>query len=229
MLVGHHRDSLGRVDIIRPGVSAVGPQPDARTLAVGLGVERSCGHCNASSVVTLRTASLRRARTRRGIGPEADRQRSSLCAVEPSTVRHNQPMAIDPDSRDPDPQRGLLGALDLTSPTPPYDQIRSRVIDLVKDRRLSPGDRLPTVRRLATDLGVAANTVARAYRELEQAGIVETRGRAGTFVAGDGVEREAKAAAAAYVAQVRALGLSADEGLALVESLLGRAAPPGLG
>lgn len=106
--------------------------------------------------------------------------------------------------------------LDPTSPDPPYEQVRSRIVERVSSGELRPGDRLPTVRRLAEDLGVAANTVARAYRELEQAGVIETRGRSGSFVTGDQVERSAKEAAAAYLARTRALGLSADEALALV-------------
>lgn len=118
------------------------------------------------------------------------------------------------------PDDGLPVRVDPAASAPPYEQIRTQVIDLITSDRLTPGNRLPTVRRLAADLGLAANTVARAYRELEQAGVIETRGRAGTFVAGDGVEREAKAAAAAYVAQVRDLGLSPHEALALVELLL---------
>ena len=69
--------------------------------------------------------------------------------------------------------------LDSTSSTPPYEQIRTQVADQVDSGALQPGDRLPTVRRLAEDLGVATNTVARAYRELEQSGVIETRGRAG--------------------------------------------------
>ena len=110
--------------------------------------------------------------------------------------------------------------VDHTSSTPPYEQIRSQLADQVKTRKLQPGDRLPTVRKLAEDLGVAANTVARAYRELEQRGVIETRGRAGTFVMGDEVERKAKEAAAAYVAQMQALGISAKESLALVRRVL---------
>jgi DNA-binding transcriptional regulator YhcF (GntR family) len=110
--------------------------------------------------------------------------------------------------------------VDHTSTTPPYDQIRSQIADQVKNKSLTPGDRLPTVRKLAEDLGVAVNTAARAYRELEQAGVIETRGRAGTFVTGDQVEREAKAAAAAYVEKTRALGISATEALALVRRVL---------
>jgi DNA-binding transcriptional regulator YhcF (GntR family) len=109
--------------------------------------------------------------------------------------------------------------LDSTSGTPPYEQIRSQVADQVAGGALQPGHRLPTVRRLAEDLGLAANTVARAYRELEQSGVIETRGRAGSFVTGDQVTRKAKAAAVAYLSETSALGLSAPEALALVRDL----------
>ena len=54
---------------------------------------------------------------------------------------------------------------------------------------LAPGTRLPTVRQLAADLGLAANTVARAYRELEADGVIATYGRKGTFVRSDGRRR----------------------------------------
>lgn len=106
--------------------------------------------------------------------------------------------------------------LDPSAATVPYEQIRSQVADQVADGRLQPGDRLPTVRRLAEDLGLAANTVARAYRELEQAGVIETRGRAGSFVTGDRVASRAKAAAVAYLAETTALGLAPDEALDLL-------------
>ena len=109
--------------------------------------------------------------------------------------------------------------LDSTSSTPPYEQIRSQLAARVDSGALQPGDRLPTVRRLADDLGVATNTVARAYRELEQSGVIETRGRGGSFVTGDQVARRAKEAAVAYLAETRALGLSAAEATALVRNL----------
>ena len=66
---------------------------------------------------------------------------------------------------------------------PLFDQLRTQIIEGVRDGRLPPGTRLPTVRELAGQLSMAVNTVARAYRELESAGILETRGRFGTFVA----------------------------------------------
>jgi DNA-binding transcriptional regulator YhcF (GntR family) len=109
--------------------------------------------------------------------------------------------------------------VDPGSRTPPFEQIRSQVAEDVASGALQPGDRLPTVRRLAEELAVATNTVARAYRELEQSGVIETRGRAGSFVTGDQVMRRAKAAAVAYLAETRALGLSAAEATALVRDL----------
>ncbi len=75
-------------------------------------------------------------------------------------------------------------SVDLGSATPPYEQIRAQVASLIALGALAPGTRLPTVRSLAADLGIAAGTVARAYRELEQAGLIETRRRNGTVVAG---------------------------------------------
>jgi GntR family transcriptional regulator len=75
-------------------------------------------------------------------------------------------------------------SVDLRSATPPYEQIRSRISSLVALGALPSGTRLPTVRSLAADLGIAAGTVARAYKELEAAGLVEARRRGGTVVTG---------------------------------------------
>lgn len=100
-------------------------------------------------------------------------------------------------------------AVDPASAEPPFEQVRSQVERLIRSGRLVPGDRLPTVRGLATDLGLAANTVARAYKELEAAGLVETRSRAGTVVAsGEHAAEAALAALAArYVAAARDAGV----------------------
>lgn len=74
--------------------------------------------------------------------------------------------------------------VDLASPTPVYEQIRSQVAGLVAVGALAPGDRLPASRDLARDLGIAVGTVQRAYRELEATGVVTSRRRTGTVVAG---------------------------------------------
>jgi GntR family transcriptional regulator len=76
--------------------------------------------------------------------------------------------------------------VDTSAATPPYEQIRAQIAGLVASGELKPGDRLPTVRALAADLGIAANTVARSYKELEAVGVLTTRRRAGTTVS-DGV------------------------------------------
>lgn len=73
--------------------------------------------------------------------------------------------------------------VDLTSPVPVYEQIRSQVSALVAVGGLHPGDRLPASRDLARDLGIAVGTVQRAYRELEAGGVVTSRRRVGTVIA----------------------------------------------
>lgn len=112
--------------------------------------------------------------------------------------------------------------IDSTSPVPPYEQVRVQLARQIGDRTLVAGTRLPTVRQLAADLGLAVNTVARSYRELEDSGLVETRGRAGTFVSaiGDQVRVRAQEAAARYAATVVGLGLDPDEAVQLVRAAL---------
>jgi DNA-binding transcriptional regulator YhcF (GntR family) len=113
-------------------------------------------------------------------------------------------------------------ALDAASTFPPYEQIRVQIIDAVASGGVAAGAKLPTVRKLAIDLGVAPNTVARSYRELERDGVIETRGRAGSFIApsGDETMRQAQDAAAAFVTRIRQLRLDADVALDLVRAAL---------
>ena len=109
--------------------------------------------------------------------------------------------------------RDLL-RVDASAGAPLFDQLRTQVIEGVRTGALPPGTRLPTVRELAGQLGVATNTVARAYRELESATIVETRGRFGTFISRvDPTDAAMAAAAKAYVDVARALGLSRSDAL----------------
>ncbi|MFF0148997.1 GntR family transcriptional regulator [Amycolatopsis sulphurea] len=111
---------------------------------------------------------------------------------------------------------------DSASPVPPFEQVRSALATQINDGTLTVGTKLPTVRALAAELGIAPNTVARAYRELEEAGLLETRGRAGTFVGSTGDETLARARTAAqeYAATTRSLGLSAKQALAIAEAAL---------
>jgi DNA-binding transcriptional regulator YhcF (GntR family) len=103
-------------------------------------------------------------------------------------------------------------------PTPPYEQLRRQLADLIEAGQLVEDERLPPLRQLAGDLGLAVGTVARTYRELEAAGLVRSRRGGGTRVAltvpkPSARERQARLAglAAAYVMKARALGASDAE------------------
>lgn len=76
----------------------------------------------------------------------------------------------------------MLIRLDPDSSVPVYEQIVAAVVAAITDGALVAGSKLPTVRQLAGDLGVATNTVAKAYRQLEAEGHVVTLGRNGTVV-----------------------------------------------
>lgn len=116
----------------------------------------------------------------------------------------------------------MMLAVDPASAVPPFEQVRVQLLALVSSGELAPGTRLPTVRRLADDLGIAPNTVARTYRELEADGIIETRGRHGSFVAahGDAAERKAQEAASAFADRIRQLGIDAEDAVTLVTAAL---------
>ncbi|MDQ2850974.1 GntR family transcriptional regulator [Dermatophilaceae bacterium Sec6.4] len=104
----------------------------------------------------------------------------------------------------------------------PYEQICRQIVAGTTAGELPPGTRLPTVRALATGLGVAPGTVAKAYTRLEQAGVVQGRGRAGTFISAGSQESGALAVQAArtFAEQTRDLGLGADELLAIARAAL---------
>ena len=118
--------------------------------------------------------------------------------------------------------------LDPNSPIPPFEQLRGQLSLQVASGRLLPGQRLPTIRELATDLGLAKGTVARAYRELELSGIVVGRGRAGTFVSAEPpvaysvVERRQRLAEAAerYAAEVQQINVDLVSALDAAETAL---------
>ncbi|CAM2948536.1 GntR family transcriptional regulator [Skermania piniformis] len=113
-------------------------------------------------------------------------------------------------------------SIDPRSTVPPYEQLRLAVISQVRTGQLIAGTKLPTVRALAVQLDLAPNTVARAYRELEQDGVLETRGRHGSFIAtsGDPTRDAAGRAATDYLATIRRLGLPDSDVLGFVEAAL---------
>jgi DNA-binding transcriptional regulator YhcF (GntR family) len=113
-------------------------------------------------------------------------------------------------------------SLDDASPIAKNEQLTTQIQDAVKAGTLAAGTKLPTVRALATELSVAPYTVARAYRQLEDLGVLETHGRNGTIVStfGDETQQQAQLAAKVFADRIRALGVSADEGLTLAKSAL---------
>ena len=88
--------------------------------------------------------------------------------------------------------------VDTESTVAPYQQVREQILTAVAEGKLAPGTKLPSVRALAGTLGLAVNTVAKVYKELELQGAVVTRGRHGTVIqaAEDRAEQEVSDAAA---------------------------------
>jgi len=77
----------------------------------------------------------------------------------------------------------VIVRIDPAAAAPPGEQLVAQVAASISSGELTAGDRLPTIRSLAADLGLAPGTVARAYAELERSGWVHTQGRRGTQVA----------------------------------------------
>jgi DNA-binding transcriptional regulator YhcF (GntR family) len=130
-----------------------------------------------------------------------------------------------------EPRRGRFGLrieVDRSSATPPYEQIVAQVHRAVERGTLAPGSRLPTVRALAERTGLVPNTVAKAYRELEASGVLEGRGRAGTFVlalrppSGDAPGDELDHAARAFLERARSLGADPAAAVEAVRRAAGR-------
>lgn len=110
-----------------------------------------------------------------------------------------------------------------TDPTPAYEQLRRQLVQLIGSGVLRGGDRLPPLRQLAADLGLAVGTVARTYRELEEAGLVASRRGGGTRVrtttsprSDSELRTELRANAEAYVQQARLLGANRDDAVQAV-------------
>jgi GntR family transcriptional regulator len=121
-------------------------------------------------------------------------------------------------------------SVDLNSAVPPFEQIRAQIAQQAAAGMLSPGSRLPSIRQLSGDLGLAPGTVARAYRELEVTGIISARGRHGSFIAtgarsAPAAERERaselRAAAAEYARRAGQLGAEPGEAVLVLRQLLG--------
>jgi len=112
-----------------------------------------------------------------------------------------------------------IDPVDPAGSEPPFEQLRRQIAARVASGELPAGARLPTVRALAAEVGLAVNTVARVYRELEADGVVVTEGRRGTFVSptAEAGARDVRAAVAAFVRTVRGAGLGVTEAQRLVQ------------
>jgi GntR family transcriptional regulator len=114
--------------------------------------------------------------------------------------------------------------VDPRDPLPLYAQLERAIRVAIATGRLERGDKLPTVRQLAVDLRINANTVAKVYAELERAGVLETQRGVGTFVQPprDGAvsrpecQRQLIVLADRYLGEAAALGFSADQAVATV-------------
>jgi GntR family transcriptional regulator len=108
-------------------------------------------------------------------------------------------------------------SIDPDDATPIYAQLERGLRAGIATGRLRPGDQLPTVRQLAVDLSVNANTVARVYAELERAGVIETRRGVGSFISANPAqalppqdhERRLRAFVTRVLADADAAGFSA--------------------
>ena len=116
----------------------------------------------------------------------------------------------------------MILEVDPRSAVPPYEQLRQQVTALVRAAVLTSGTRLPAIRQLANDLGLAGGTVARAYRELENDGIVTTHGRHGTVVAAVEVDQAASASllksARRFAADARRAGAGVEDAIAALRA-----------
>lgn len=121
----------------------------------------------------------------------------------------------------------MIVSVDPRSPIPPFEQLRVAIRNLVVTGALPVGSRLPTVRQLAADLGLAPGTIGRAYRELESEGIIDSRRGRGTHVKGvpplpDAAQRRRRIrdAARAYAAVAAELEVDADAAISAVREAL---------
>src|SRR4051794_35453544 len=120
----------------------------------------------------------------------------------------------------------VMFPIDASDPTPLYAQLERAIRVAIATGRLRPGDKLPTVRQLAVDLRINANTVAKVYAELERAGVLGTRRGVGTFVRALGDRGAAPADRARQLARLAdrflddaaTLGVSADEAIAFLKT-----------
>jgi len=120
----------------------------------------------------------------------------------------------------------LILSVDLESTVPPFEQFWSQIAAMAASGVLPTGTRLPPIRQLAADLGLAPGTVSRAYRELEAAGVLVANGRHGSHIAQPPVisqderENQLRRAAAGYALQAAQLGASKDDAIDMARTAI---------
>ncbi|WP_421083275.1 GntR family transcriptional regulator [Rothia nasimurium] len=118
--------------------------------------------------------------------------------------------------------RDLNFRVDKGSDVPPYSQLRRAIIAARASGALAAGDRLPPMRALAAETGLALNTVAKAYKELEAAGAIETHGRAGSFITAlDSTAHKAQTLTEKYITAMRKLGFEDQQIHQTLDRMLG--------
>lgn len=207
---------LGIIGRVQSGRILVGALiPSSRTLAPALGlspatVERAYGLLADEGVLEARNgvgtfvASSGRVAAELAYQREADR-------MPPITQLCSDPGLVDSDS-----------------PVPVYEQLRSAIVARVRSGQLRAGAAMPTIRAFAASLSLSKGTVARTYRMLEDDGVIETRGRNGTFIASGASSAElavgiARRTAADYLALTGQLGLNGKAAVCLLQEALQQA------
>ena len=139
-----------------------------------------------------------------------DRPATPLAPLRPRTI----------DWDDPEATRTFF-ALSTTNRVPPYAQVRRRLVEARHTGELESGTRIPPVRKLAAALGLAINTVAKAYKELEASGVIETKGRAGSYIRPKSqVETRALRMTRKYLASLAEIGIYGVEAEAILRRVL---------
>jgi GntR family transcriptional regulator len=117
-------------------------------------------------------------------------------------------------------------SIDPRDPTPIYAQLERGFRAAIATSRLRPGDQLPTVRQLAVDLQINANTVARVYAELERAGVIATKRGVGSFIQATPAQahpprehdRRLRAFVTRILADAEATGFTSDDVIAALRA-----------
>jgi DNA-binding transcriptional regulator YhcF (GntR family) len=127
----------------------------------------------------------------------------------------------------------MLLSVDPSAPLPVYEQIRAQVASMIATGTLAPGTRLPTIRQLCDDLGVAKATVSRSYELLVRDGLIVANGRHGTVVAHRRaprlsrpvLDRRLHEAATLYAVTAHQLGVDEEHAVTALRTVL-RSFPP---